>query len=316
MAISLGAGHGAIDDSGEPLTSKSWRHKRPKVHLIGFYSLGAPWDAGPDLSSQARRFLRLTKKHFSTVTIFSTKDLILEDPTWRETLRDFSQDIRNDPDFSEEVVWNEVWSRVGLMRWKPRLILDFLLSERVSDGDIVMYHDIDVEKYPVYVEGISHWARWVRRKIEAVDVLVFEDSGTLLSEDTKPELIEFYFGDSANPKWTHVWAGALAVKKTSFGLEFVRFWNEECTVANLWPISSSACQGFLKHSHEQAVLGCLYYLERAQSGSTSISREALLGSRRIPPKILARRLRKIFRTLQRSIGGKRLISQYFGIRPH
>lgn len=278
-----------------------------KVHLLTFATEGPPADSGRPIIESAERFRRAASRWFDSAEIYTPRILKGIDSDWTEFVQDVSKQIRSDKRFRETLPWNENWAQIGLFRWKPRLILHKLLSNKTNDDDIVLYHDPDVSKYPVYMRGIRHWKRWLQKRMSNLDVLAFNDhDGARLFEDIKPELIDFYLPQKEVEHLEHLWAGAIAVRKNGDGIKFVRTWAEHSTFEAVSPFTKlPPPEGFAWNSCDQAVLTVLWH--SSSFLETSIRREIqpLFRTRIIPPpsnrirriRKKAKALRRMFRTI-------------------
>lgn len=194
------------------------------------------------------------------------------------------------------------------MKWKPHLIIQLLESESIRENDILVYHDSDVSRYPEYFNHAALWRSWFRRTMRNLDVLCFNDNNAGLYSDTKPELLEAFFGDSSDRGYHHIWAGAIGIRKNNEGRKFAKHWDELCTLQNLAPFTAyPERKNFHKHSHEQAVLGCIWHSRHSEIEKVRRRSVYLHKARKIPPpsgwmlmkKRAKRSLRKKIRTLRR-----------------
>lgn len=260
-------------------------HPRPAVHLVLFHTEGEPHDHGKDLRAGAQQLADAAVGHFSSVRVFTPRQLLSRGERWQDILRDVSPLITSHPLFSEDLRWNPQWARIGLLRWKPELISSVLDGSDVTPGDIVFYHDADVERYPDYLYGIPRWASWLSRKMRQLDLLTFDDNQAPLLSDSKPELVERLVGMDAAHHLSHVWAGAVAVKKTDAGRSAIAQWAALCADANnLLPVTRAKRDSQLaQHSADQAVLSCLWHSPDLLGSEIRRERVFLHRSRRIPP---------------------------------
>ncbi len=259
---------------------------RTRVHLLSFYTEGPPNDAGSDLTGPARELENAAKPFFDSILFATPRQLIRADASWRVRLRDMSEEITGHPEFESSLRWQRGWARLGLFSWKPRLILHRLLSSDVASEDIVLYHDSDCSKYPEYLRGIPRWGPWLRRIMKGFDVLVFRDNRARLVSDTKPELWEQFFREVDVRDLKHLWAGAVAVRKTAAGVGFIRKWDTLAKdFGNLSPITRAAGEtGFAQHAPDQAILTCLRHCRREWPEGFRLREVYLRGLRTIPPK--------------------------------
>ena len=261
-------------------------------------------DQGKDLSAGAWQLAARAGGSFASVQTFTPRVLMASDPTWEGSLRDYTEDVMSHPLFSEKLDWNRGWAKLGLLQWKPRLVAQLVGHSDVPEGDIVFYHDSDAMKYPEYLPDVPFWAGWIAKQMKDVDVLTFNDNNVPLTSDTKIELIESVFGDSVSADLHHLWAGAIAVRKSDAGRKFAKKWLELSTIENLMPVTRDAERiHFHQHSVDQATLSCLWHSADLRNSGIRRKSVYLHKSRRIPPpstterfrKKLKRRMRKMIR---------------------
>lgn len=259
--------------------------QRRQVHLLSFHTEGPPYDVGPDLTNSAQTLQRAAIPYFDSVFFATPRGLIQRDESWRGRLRDMNDEIRNHRAFEPSVAWNTGWARIGLFGWKPRLLLERLDMSDVRDRDIVFYHDSDTAKYPEYLKGVSRWSGWLLRQMRSVDVLVFRDNRARFVSDTKPELWEKFFSEDEAGALKHLWAGAIGVRKTPAGIEFIRKWDELAKdFENLSPITRAHGEGyFSQHGPDQGILACLRHSRKTWPPGLRIAEVYLGGTRSIPP---------------------------------
>lgn len=271
------------------------KKRKQEVHLLSFYTEGRPFDIGPNLAGPAERFERIATGNFDDVQFWTPRKLITFDPSWRESLRDYTSEIEADPRFSSRTKWNPGWARMGLFAWKPRLILQACQSESVQPGDILLYHDSDCEKYPDYLHGVSTWRRWLKSNLREREILVFRDNRAKMIHDTKREIWERFFSQEQALQLPHIWAGAFAIKIGEKSLNFVKAWRELCAdKENLFPFSrGDSDPTFSQHAPDQAILTCLWH--HTKELDPSLGSEIFLhNSRRIPPLSVFRRSMALF----------------------
>jgi hypothetical protein len=79
--------------------------------------------------------------------------------------------------------------------------------------------------------------------------------------DVKTELLEEFVGNEDWTKLKHLWAGAIAVRKTPEATNMIEEWLRLCSrFDNLSPLTNDPeAEGFSQHSLEQAVLSMLWH---------------------------------------------------------
>ena len=180
---------------------------------------------------------------------------------------------------------NYDWYRINNQTWKPFLILNTL--KKLNEGDILYYHDCDIEKYPEYQENFSLSPESIIRILNGNDVMLFSDNNMKMYHDCKYELMEKYDLLSYINK-NHIWSGSVILKKSKTSLSFIESWyNLHTEGSNASQIYDSALQhkDFIWHTPEQSTLGCTYYLWHKNNKIQGIGKKQLWYGRIIDANI-------------------------------
>ena len=205
-----------------------------KIRLISFYTEGAPFDKGKNYQKKVKLFLRRTNNFFDSVNIFSPRILIKKD---------------------------KKWSKLNFFEWKPNLIDFFFKKELKSQNEILVYHDFDTDKYPVYLSNLESLKKWTEEKMENYDILLINDSKKNLTTDCKKELLDKYLLKNYE-NYHHIWGGLIILRKTEISKQFIKEWKKLTSEFNNRSqfTKYQNYKDFVWHSCDQACLGILYYL--------------------------------------------------------
>jgi hypothetical protein len=108
----------------------------PRVHLVTFYTEGRPHDTGMDLRAAQAQFREAVGRHFVSYRAWSHREVKAVAP---HVVRVFK---------SLPLQLNPGYNHIGYGAYKPWLLLEAL--SRALPGEIVMMHDVNIQKYPVY----------------------------------------------------------------------------------------------------------------------------------------------------------------------
>jgi len=261
-----------------------WR-RRTRVHLVLFQTEGPPHDLGLPLTQEADLLRDVARDAFDSVVVATPRSLLGQDASWAPLLADHRSWVERQPGYSPELRWNRSWAANGLQAWKSRLILERLHHPDVDDGDIVLYHDVNVTRYPEYLEGVRRWSGFQRRRLRQASVLLHIDGSSDLRQDVKHELLSDRLGELAPGFVPSAWSGCLAVRRDAEGLRFIEDWMELNAQPDLLsPVTSPPFDPrFFWHTADQATLGVLWHA-RIAAGDDRAIRVANLRGRRIPPR--------------------------------
>ena len=180
-----------------------------------------------------------------------------------DLIRDYSDDFAQ-ACLDEQIRFNVDWLRAGLFRWKPAII-SYTLHSLMSEGDLLVYLDCNLEKFPCYQGFIKAGPSYFGKLLQRSSVLLCQDRYRRLSRDTKRLILESYLPKFRNTGWVlpGIWAGCIAFRKDRAGMAFVDQWLDICTIDNLAPLPDvPRYQRFSEykwHSQEQSMLAVLHH---------------------------------------------------------
>jgi len=211
-----------------------------KIHFITFYSQGAPYDNGLDLSATENNVRNKIKDYVDTFTAYHPKD-IADDPEFAWSIQDWSKIDKKyerspegwwSPKMNQFVDINAGCDKTGFYAWKVACIIKKM--REIPDGDIVYYHDGNFDKeldfrftkYPYY-EGKATWRTLIPQILAKINVDIFipweQNSNCQLirqfsKRQTFEKLAEFteYY-----TKYNCLWAGLIIMRKSNFSKMFL-----------------------------------------------------------------------------------------------
>jgi len=187
-----------------------------------------------------------------------------------DLIRDYSDDFAQ-ACLDEQIRFNADWLRAGLFRWKPAIV-SHTLHSFMSEGDLLVYLDCNLEKFPCYQSFIKAGPSYFDKLLQRSSVLLYQDRYRRLSRDTKRLILENYLPEvrHAGRVLPGIWAGCIAFRKDRAGMAFVNQWLDICTIDNLAPLPDvPRYQRFSEykwHSQEQSMLAVLYHRLRRDGG--------------------------------------------------
>ena len=225
------------------------------INLLLFYTEGGEHDPFRPMDTHKLNIILKEISANTKVNIFTPRTLVDQFAEAHEVLYSGKHISSN----HQTLNINKEWEKINNQTWKPFLISRVL--NNLDDGEILFYHDCDLQKYPEYEENIKLSEKKIRGLLGNKDVLLFCDNGMKMYNDCKSELLRSYdlLEYQSEP---HVWSGAMILKKTATSTEFILDWY------NLHKKSSNASQDyepslqhrdFIWHTVDQATLGCTFY---------------------------------------------------------
>lgn len=197
------------------------------------------------------------------VVIWDEESVRYELPHGSELVRDYSNDLLSACE-AEQIRVNPEWLKAGLFRWKPAII-SHMLQYCLQDGDVLVYLDCNLEKFPRYQKFIEAGPAFFLRALGKRSVALFQDRFRRLSLDTKRIVLETYLYDfhQFGKDLPGLWAGCMVFRKDLNGISVANDWWNICSVENLAPLPDvPLCQRLSQykwHSQEQSMLAVLYH---------------------------------------------------------
>ena len=255
---------------------------KKKITLISFYTEGEPYDIGVDLSMQKNIFLEKNKKLFDNIILYSPRVLIKKNKKWESIL--FNKELfnlyKNTRQRKDSI--NENWIKLNSLLWKPAIIMETLNNSDIPNDSIIIYHDINILKYPSYQENFDILKEKFLDQLQNKSIALCREFFKL-SIDCKQELIREYLGSNGNTLF-HIWAGCIGLKKNKFSINFCKYWLDMTSIdKNRSQLTNfSYYPDFVWHSQEQATLSVsFYYWKYNLSRSKQITSFFTLNKRKI-----------------------------------
>ena len=234
-----------------------------KTALVTFYTEGAPYDKGKNLTSAAAFIKEKSHTHFDCTVALSPRLLIQQDERWSHIIynnKDYA--IKHLASIQRKSSINQNWINLNSLLWKPAILLSLLAeSSPIEEESIIIYHDIDAQKYPVYSQNYQGMSEFFVKKLKNHSIALVTDQFFSLDADCKQEVLRIYLG-SRGRTLCHKWAGCFAMKKDRYARQFCSDWYSlTAKEENRSQITSfDSHPGFIWHSQEQSTLSVTYYL--------------------------------------------------------
>jgi hypothetical protein len=147
----------------------------------------------------------------------------------------------------------------GFWSWKP-FIIDATLSQ-MQDGEILFYHDSNIERYPFYGSFTKPFDVFARKLLKLVnaDIFVpFEKQGLLAQQHVKKYCFETIgeYNDYYR-KWPLLNANRIIIRKTPFTVDLVKQWLNYCCDEKILLPEKEKEGPLMCHTHDQAILTTL-----------------------------------------------------------
>lgn len=160
------------------------------------------------------------------------------------------------------VKYPDSWNHIGCWKWKP-LIINHILK-KIPEGSFLLYHDINMKKYPEYIENISICPTYFTSLMDKKSVLLMSQGYKPLLADSKRYILKKYNMDSILLRYLPgFWSGCIAFVKNNKSLDFCAEWVKYVTDDNFFPLPDVAHKNkfkrFVHHSSCQASLALTYY---------------------------------------------------------
>jgi len=188
------------------------------INLVTFYSEGPPNDNGLNLSINKDNILK-QNDHFDNISIYTPKRLK------NIGLGKYVKEYNN----SGLVTMNKGMSKIGFCAWRPKILL--LELEKMNDGEIIIYRDINIKKYPV-LGNYNNIRNIALRILDIVEFDFFvprENHKLQLKQLTKTNIIR-ELGDN-HPftyNFPNMICNFLIVRKSKVSIQLLKEWENAC----------------------------------------------------------------------------------------
>src|SRR5687767_1225754 len=125
---------------------------RGSFRVLTFHTEGPPHDRGRPLAEVEKAFRALAQPFADEYLAYSPRRL--DDP---RVCADYTDWLAAHPRAGDLRTHNENWARLGFQMWKPYLLQTVVGGDAVEPGDVVLYHDVDLRKYPTYADDVGEW---------------------------------------------------------------------------------------------------------------------------------------------------------------
>ena len=162
----------------------------------------------------------------------------------------------------KRVQFPQGWLKNGCMAWHPRIIYHSLI-DLCKPNDILVYHDINFDKYPIYLKNFNFDRNFYSKIISNHSVVLFRDSYQPLKAQCKNLLLQ-RFNLQKYKNLNGFWLGFIVVKNDSKGRRFIKKWCKLSTINNLGPLPDTreSDHDFVYNTATQSTLSILYYKEK------------------------------------------------------
>jgi hypothetical protein len=191
------------------------------VYYVGFYSEGNNKDKALDLTSEKN----IVEQHLQNKVDgynFYTPDIIR-----KLGYSDHMIEFKNPGLVSH----NKGMNMVGNCAWRPLILL--LEMEKINDGDIIVYRDINCIKYPT-LKNFNNFKNKVKKILKDVDydfAIARHDTPITIIEHCKTNIIkEVAINEDFTSNFPLLLSTYLIFKKTQISIDFLKEWNDLCLI--------------------------------------------------------------------------------------
>ena len=149
---------------------------KKKYIILSFFTEGFPHDKGENLTKEAIIFRQLTENIFDEVLLFYPRKLIKSNKKWDKIL--FDKNIEEAHLSSNQIIEskNDHWAKLNFSLWKPYLIHEVLKMKNIYTNSIVIFHDINLTKYPQYELNLLNSKKLFTKLLKNKSIACIKDS--------------------------------------------------------------------------------------------------------------------------------------------
>ncbi len=188
------------------------------INLVTFYSEGTPHDNGLNLSIN-KDIIFQKIKHFNNISVYTPK--ILKNLGLNKYVKEYKK--------TGLVSMNKGMSKIGFCAWRPKILL--LELEKMSEGEILIYRDMNIKKYP----NLGNYDNIRNMVLKVLDIVKFdffvsrENNFFKLKRLTKTNIIR-ELGDN-HPftyNFPNLISNFLIIRKSKVSIELLKEWENAC----------------------------------------------------------------------------------------
>lgn len=216
-----------------------------------------------------KKFSLKFKKKFKNNFIWDSKIIKNNYKNLAWTVSDYSRFFKKKNKNRKLIANNKInieyqkgWLKNGCMAWQPNIIYRSLI-DLCKPNDILVYHDINYDKYPVYLKNFNFNKNFFSNIISNHSVVLFRDSYQPLKAQCKNFLLKKY-KLKKHQNSNGFWLGFIIIKNDSYGRKFVKKWCQISTIKNLGPLPDTKYvdNKFVYNTATQSTLSILFYKEK------------------------------------------------------
>lgn len=185
-----------------------------KKTLITFYTDGSPCY---DLTNEKERIQRISRRIFDDFIAFTPQKV--KEMGGEQYIQQHNHELQ----------FNKHHNLLGYCAWKPFIILKTL--ENLQDGDIVVYTDVNVSKYPHYLGFLStidkHIEKWFRDY--DCDFIIFGESLYKKMYMFSRKITMMEICGKINYDFPSVCANLILFRKSEQSIKIATDWLQLCT---------------------------------------------------------------------------------------
>lgn len=229
---------------------RSLTTKPTKATLVYFYSMGHPFDNARNLVQDAKVFDKLFKPHISKISAYNSHMLKkLDAKLFHQVF--FTLPI---PFIAPE---HYRGNGHGFWGWKSWII--HLELQKMKNGEILFYHDMQVSKYlktfAAFEKPLEPFLLFLLEEVKADIFVPYEHPNDLLRLHTKKLIIdELGSFVPAYTDWHQLNANRIIIRKTDYTVGLVKSWFDACLRRELISPETEHEQGLHCSTHDQAIL--------------------------------------------------------------
>ena len=188
------------------------------INLVTFYSEGPPHDNALNLTINKDKVLKKIE-HFNNISVYTPK--ILKTLGLNKYVKEYKN--------SGLVTMNKGMNKIGFCAWKPKILL--LELEKMNEGDILIYRDMNIKKYPV-LENYDNIRNIALKILDIVefDFFVPRENQTLqLKQLAKTNIIRELGDDHPfTYNFPNMICNFLIVRKSKISIQLLKEWENAC----------------------------------------------------------------------------------------
>lgn len=228
-----------------------------KYNLVSFHTCGPPYDNARNLSVEGKLFENLFIPFMDSVCMYNTQKCLQQNPFFLHYYVTSYPEVAY-PEYTKGE--HARGSNHGFWKWKSYIVK--MQLEKIKMGDVLIYHDCNIDRYQYYMKDIYQFrenVQYILKKTNTDIIIPIEHPDLLCKHHVKKSVFETVGENNDDYRnFPLLNANRIFIKKSVFSVRFINEWADYCNYGDLILPETAEEPDLRWHTHDQAILSVLY----------------------------------------------------------